>query len=198
LGEGKIKKFLNETFKYIIIVIIVIIIVIKMTFIQEIKENKNLRKIFGKRELKIIEKQLMGVSLEPSEKTRLSRDIRKKFDVIKALIPYSNEFDLKHGAKIKELINRAVEAIKEHEWFWKVREIILFGSFVEKRFHLFSDIDIAVKFKKDISEKEAFEFRRKIITNLPDKLDIQVYNILPDKIKKEIDKNGRIIYKRAD
>jgi predicted nucleotidyltransferase len=169
-----------------------------MSFIKEIKENENLRKIFGKRELKIIEKQLMGVSLEPSEKTRLSRDIRKKFEVVKTLIPYSDEFGLKHGANIKEFIKEVVEVIKEHEWFWKIEKIILFGSLVEKRFHLFSDIDIAVKFKKDINEKEAFEFRRKILKNLSEKIDIQVYNILPEKIKKEIDKNGKIIFQRKN
>lgn len=170
----------------------------KMSLIKEIKENENLRKIFGKRELKIIEKQLMGVSLKPSEKTRLSRDIRKKFEAVKALIPYSDEFSLKQGAIIKELINEAIEVIKEHEWFWKIEKIILFGSLVEKRFHLFSDIDIAVKFKKDINEKDAFEFRKKIISLVSEKIDIQVYNTLPDKIKKEIDKNGRIIFQRKD
>ena len=39
----------------------------------------------------------------------------------------------------------AVEAIKEHEWFWKVKGIILSGSFVERRFHLFSDIERDIK-----------------------------------------------------
>lgn len=163
-----------------------------------LKENENTRKIFGKRELKIIEKQLQGVSLTQSEKNRLSRDIRKKFEFIKEVSKFSDEFELKHGTKIKELINQMLEIIKEHEWFWKIKEIILFGSLTEKRFHLFSDIDIAVKFKKDIAEKDAFDFRKKIMGRLPDKLDIQVYNVLPDKIKKEIDKNGRIIFKREN
>jgi len=163
-----------------------------------LKENEYTRKIFGERELKIIEKQLQGVNLTQSEKNRLSRDIRKKFDFIKEASKFENDFELKKGDIIKKLISEAVEVIKEHEWFWKIKEIILFGSLVEKRFHLFSDIDIAVKFKNDLSNKDAYEFRKRILGNLPKKLDVQVYNALPEKIKKEIDKNGRIIFQRKD
>ena len=107
-----------------------------------LQENKNARKIFGKKELKIVEKQLLGVNLTQSEKNRLSRDIRKKFDFIKEISKFSDEFDLKKSSIIKEMINDALEAIKEHEWFWKIKQVIIFGSFVENRFHLFSDIDI--------------------------------------------------------
>ena len=140
-----------------------------MSLLNTIKKNENLRKIFGERELKIIEKQLVGVSLSPSEKTRLSRDIRKKFEAIKSLTPYLNEFELKHGKNTKDLIGRTLELIKNHQWFWKIKEIILFGSLAEKRFHLFSDIDLAVKFKESINEDDAFEFRKNILGNLPEK-----------------------------
>ena len=47
-----------------------------------VREGKDLRVLFGERELKIIEKQLLGIQLTRSEKTRLSRDIRRKFQVI--------------------------------------------------------------------------------------------------------------------
>ena len=50
--------------------------------ISIIKDEK-IRTLFGKRELEIIEKQLLGIKLSNSEKTRLSRDIRKKFEAIK-------------------------------------------------------------------------------------------------------------------
>src|SRR3989338_8161556 len=142
-----------------------------MNFINTLKKDKEIRKIFGKRELIIIEKQLSGVQLKPSEKTRLSRDIRKKFEVIKALAPFLNEFELKHGAITKEIIQNTIEIIKEHQWFWKVSEIILFGSKATKRFHLFSDIDIAVKFE-NINEKDAFEFRKEISGRTNNKVDI--------------------------
>lgn len=168
-----------------------------MSLINVLKKNKEIRKIFGKRELIIIEKQLSGVQLKPSEKTRLSRDIRKKFEAIRALTPFSDEFELKHGAITKEIIKNTIEAIKEHQWFWKVSEIILFGSKATKRFHLFSDIDIAVKFN-NISEKDAFEFRKEILGKTNNKVDIQVYNTLENKIKKEIDKYGKILFRRKN
>ena len=169
-----------------------------MDFLNTIKKDKNLRKIFGERELKIIEKQLTGVRLKPSEKTRLSRDIRKKFEAIKTLIPFLDSFEIKHGESTKAIINDAMEVIKEHQWFWKIQEIILFGSYVENRFHLFSDIDIAVKFKVDINQGDAFDFRKNILGRIPKNIDIQVYNILPDKLKKEIDEHGKTIYEKKD
>ncbi len=166
--------------------------------IRFLNENPNSRKIFGKRELKIIEKQLWGVNLTQSEKNRLSRDIRKKFEFIKEASRFEKEFELKKASTTKEMINEALKVIKEHEWFWKIKEVIIFGSFVENKFHLFSDIDIAVKFKEDIDIKDATKFRINVSGKLPEKIDIQVYNILPDKIKKEIDKNGKTIYQRKD
>jgi len=54
-----------------------------MGLLELIRHEKELRRIFGQQELKIIEKQLLGVNLSPSEKTRLSRDIKPKFEIIK-------------------------------------------------------------------------------------------------------------------
>ncbi len=162
-----------------------------------LKKNGNVRKIFGKRELKIIEKQLNGINLTQSEKNRLSRDIRKKFEFIKEAAKFEKEFELKKGKITKDKINEALEIIREHKWFWKIKEITIFGSLVENRFHLFSDIDIAIKFKK-INIKDATKFRIEIAGKLPEKVDVQVYNLFPDKIKKEIDKNGKTIYKKED
>ena len=39
--------------------------------------NKNARRIFGKKELEIILKQLDGLPLTQSEKNRLSRDVKQ-------------------------------------------------------------------------------------------------------------------------
>jgi len=169
-----------------------------MELLNILKKSENVRKIFGKRELIIIEKQLNGVNLTPSEKTRLSRDIRKKFIAIKELVPYLDDFFLKHGEITKRIIDKTIEIIKQNEWFYKIKEITLFGSLAENRFHLFSDIDICVKFKKDLNKTDATKFRMKILGYLPKKVDIQVYNTLPSKIKKEIDKNGRVLYKKQD
>ena len=76
----------------------------------------------------------------------------------------------------------------------KIRKIYLFGSVAEGA-HIFrSDIDIAVEFDK-ITLKEATKFRIKF--NYSEKIDVQVYNILPEKLKKEINK-GKIIYERKN
>lgn len=168
-----------------------------MNLINIIKNNKNIRRIFGKRELIIIEKQLLGVTLKPSEKTRLSRDIRKKFDAVAALIPFAQDFHLQHGLVIKESIDEAKDAILSSKYFPRIKRIILFGSAAEHQLALGSDIDIAVDFSQ-IAKEEAVPFRLDMLRNISDKIDIQVYNLLPEKIKKEIDIKGRILYGRQD
>ena len=164
-----------------------------MSLLFELKRNENVRKIFGKRELKIIEKHLLGIKLKASERTRLSRDIRKKFEAIKSLSQYANEFNLKKGINIKKMIEETIEVIKESKYFPRIKKIILFGSFVENEMSFRSDIDIAVEFYS-IDLKEATEFRIYISGRVNSKVDIQVYNILPEKIKSEIEKKGRILY----
>jgi len=168
-----------------------------MNLLDVIKKDKNIRKIFGERELVIIRKQLLGVTLKASEKTRLSRDIRKKFEAIGALAPFTKEFNLEHGAIIKEMIADAKEAILDTKYFSKIKKIILFGSAVDKELMLMSDIDIAVDFT-DITEKEATKFRIAALGKVKEKVDIQVYNILPDKIRKEIDAKGKVLYERKN
>ncbi len=166
-----------------------------MSLLFELKRNGNIRKIFGKRELKIIEKHLLGIKLKASERTRLSRDIRKKFEAIKALSQYRNEFNLKKGTNIKKIIDEAIEVIRESRYFPRIKKIILFGSFVENEMSFRSDVDIAVEFNS-IDLKEATEFRIYISGRVNSKIDIQVYNVLPEKIKSEIDIKGRTLYEQ--
>src|SRR3989339_869287 len=111
-----------------------------MNFIEFLKDNENTRKIFGQREIKIIEKQL-------------------------------NENNLRN----------------------KIDKIILFGSVAENKITIRSDIDIAVIFD-ELTKEEAFNFRKKILGQVPDNLDIQVFNFLPKKIQQEINKKGKILY----
>lgn len=165
-----------------------------MGLLKFLKSDKNSRKIFGKRELKIIEKQIWGINLTQSERNRLSRDIRKKFEFIKNATNFSEEFNLKKGVIIKKLIEEAKEIILGDVLFRKIRRIILYGSASENKISFKSDIDIAVEFS-DISLKEATLFRKRILGKVNSKIDIQVYNCLPDKIKKEINIKGKILYK---
>lgn len=168
-----------------------------MNLLKFLGEDKFSRKIFGKRELKIIEKQLTGVSLTQSEKNRLSRDIRPKFKFIKECAIFKEEFDLKKGAINKNLIKQAKELILNDYLSKKIKSIFLFGSMVENKLTYRSDIDIAVEFD-GIDLKEATKFRIRISGQLPEKTDIQVFNILPDKVKREIQEKGKILYERKD
>ncbi|MFH1359379.1 MAG: nucleotidyltransferase domain-containing protein [archaeon] len=166
-----------------------------MDIIKFLKENENSRKIFGKSELKIIEKQVLGINLNQSEKNRLSRDIREKFKFIKDVNRFSDEFSLKKGSRIREFIQEVVEVIKTHKDFRKIKKIVLFGSVVENKITFRSDIDIAVEFD-EIDKKDAGKFRIYVLGRVNNRADIQVYNVLPKKIRYEIDKKGKILYEK--
>jgi predicted nucleotidyltransferase len=164
-----------------------------MNLIQFLETDENARKIFGKREIKIIEKQLNGINLTQSEKNRLSRDIRKKFKFVRDVSKFSEEFDLKKSHSINLLIERAKEEILNHPLKNKIKRIIVFGSAAENKLTFRSDIDIAVVFD-EIGKKEAGKFRVNISGRTDSKIDIQIYNTLPEKIKKEIEEKGKVIY----
>ncbi len=166
-----------------------------MSLLNTIRKNPEIRKIFGKKEIEIVEKQILGIKLKPSEKTRLSRDIKKKFSVIKSLSENISEFELKKGQYITGHIEEAKEVILESKYHSRIKKIILFGSTAENSRTFRSDIDIAVEFDK-IDLREATEFRLKSLGKLSEMVDVQVYNILPEKIKREIDEKGKVIWKK--
>ena len=157
--------------------------------------NKNARKIFGKKELEIIFKQLDGLPLKQSEKNRLSRDIRPKFEFIKEIAEFKEEFKLEKNQNNKRLIERAIEKILNDKFGNDIKAILLFGSFADNSFTPRSDIDICVVFNKELPIKNATEFRIRVSGNLPEKVDVQVFNILPQKIKKAVARNHRVLYK---
>src|SRR3990172_7724010 len=115
-----------------------------MNILTFLKNNPNTKKIFGEREQKIIEKQLLGINLTQSEKNRLSRDIRRKLEFIRDISRFQDEFKLKKGTKIKEIIEDAKELILQSKYLSRIKRIILFGSHAERMVHFGSDIDIAV------------------------------------------------------
>ena len=166
-----------------------------MNLIKFLNSTAEARKVFGQRELKIIEKQLLGIKLTQSEKNRLSRDIRKKFKFIKEISKYENEFGLKKGAIIKENIDEVLEVIKRHQLFNKIKRIILFGSTAENERTFRSDIDIAIEFKS-INPKQERLFKKEIIREVNEKVDIQIYNRLLKKIRKEIDQKGKVLLRK--
>ncbi|MEK6844910.1 MAG: nucleotidyltransferase domain-containing protein, partial [Nanoarchaeota archaeon] len=135
-----------------------------------------------------------GINLSQSEKNRLSRDIRKKFQFIKEASNFKDEFDLKKSNLINLMIKEVKEVILENPLRNKIKKIILFGSVVENKLTIKSDIDIAVEFS-EITKKQAFDFRKNILGKVSDKLDIQIFNFLPEKIKNSILKKYKILYK---
>ena len=56
-----------------------------------------------------------------------------------------------------------------------------------------SDIDIGVEFN-EINLKEATQFRVYVSGKVSDRVDIQVLNILPAKIKETIINNNKVLY----
>jgi len=166
-----------------------------MGLLEIIKNDKEMRRIFGEQELKIIEKQLMGVSLSASEKTRLSRDIRPKFCIIEKLSNYTKEFQLKKAQEIKFLIEEVREIIVEHK-YKNLKRIFVFGSYVENKLRFESDIDIALEFC-DIKPNDASRIKFGLQGEVNKKIQINIFNTLPEKIKTEILNKGRIIYEHG-
>jgi len=169
------------------------VIILKLS--NFLKTSRNARKIFGKKELEIILKQLAGSSLTQSERNRISRDIKPKLEFIKEIAKFEDEFKLEKNQDNRKIIEKAVDAILKDKLNDKINAILLFGSFADNSFTNRSDIDICTLFKSDLSLKEATEFRIRISSQLPEKADIQVFNILPQKIKKDIARNHKVLYK---
>jgi len=159
-----------------------------------LKANKNARRIFGKKELEIILKQLDGLSLTQSEKNRLSRDVKPKLRFIREIAKFEDEFELKKDADNLGIIGKAVQLILQDELKDRIKAILLFGSHARGTVTKRSDIDICVVFT-GISIEEATKFRIRISSEFSEKMDIQVFNTLPQKIKRDIARNHKILYK---
>jgi predicted nucleotidyltransferase len=166
-----------------------------MSLLNLLKKNKDARKVFGAGELKIIEKQLLGVNLTQSEKNRLSRDIRKKFEFISKVSGFEDDFKLKKGAEIKDMIKEAKAVILSDALNRKIKKITIYGSAAENKLTLNSDIDIAVELNKT-NLKEATIFRKRILGKVNRKIDIQVSNTLSKDMQNEINTKGKILYEQ--
>src|SRR3989344_3305738 len=162
-----------------------------------LRTNKNARKIFGKKEIEIMLKQLEGLPLKQSERNRLSRDIRSKLEFIREISEFEDEFELKKDQDARKIIYKAVNVILQDKLKDKIEAILLFGSRVSGIVTPRSDIDICVVF--DNIEKEVADiFRIRILGNFSTKVDVQVFNVLPQKIKRSIASSHKILYKKED
>lgn len=171
--------------------------VIILTLSEFLHRNRLSRKIFGKMELEIIMKQLKGRRLKQSERNRLSRDIKPKLEFIREAAKHVTEFSLRKNQDNKMLAEKTVAAMLEDPLQGEIQAILLFGSFADNSYTGASDIDICAVFKK-IALKEATEFRMRISGQLLPKVDVQVFNILPQKVKRSIARNHKVLFKKAD
>jgi len=85
---------------------------------------------------------------------------------------------------VDKAIKEFLETIRKFEEFKRVKFIILFGSAVEGNLTEDSDIDICIYF--DDSKIEGEKFRLKLLSELPDYFDIQIFNSLPIFVRKEV------------
>lgn len=169
-----------------------------MTLTLFLNAHKDVRKLFGKRELEIMNKQVGGVSLTQSEKNRLSRDIRPKLRCMLEIAAFGSECTLERNQENKRMIQKAITTVLNDKEKENIKAILLFGSHVENRATQRSDIDIAVLFKNSLSLSEATAFRIRILGELPEKVDLQVFEHLPQKIKRAIARTHHVLYKAKE
>lgn len=166
-------------------------------FTDYIKNNRKLmRKVFGEKEIEIILKQLKGENLTQSESNRLSRDIKAKLKLVEELSGFKREFELKKNQIAKNIIDDAVNQLMNDKDFNNIQAILLGGSYADNSYLNKSDIDIFVIFK-DINTKEATIFRKRMLAKIDEKVDLQVFNTLPEKVKNSVVKKKKILFRRA-
>src|SRR3989338_8614090 len=100
-----------------------------MNFINFLKRAKNARKVFGKKEIKIIARQLKGMKLTQSERNRLSRDIRPKLEFIEGCHYYKEFFKLEKNMVNKLVIEQSEKLILNDRDAKKIGPLMLLKLF---------------------------------------------------------------------
>lgn len=98
--------------------------------------------------------------------------------------------------EINELVKNSVGRLKTIEGFEKVRFIILYGSAAEGTVRENSDIDLCIDYDAK-TDYERSIFRLKVLSELPDFFDIQIFDQLPLYVKKEVLK-GKVVFCRDE
>jgi len=73
--------------------------------------------------------------------------------------------------------------------------VIVFGSFLQN--NLFKDIDVVLVGRKGVSRKNLMKKRLEYMKNLPEIFDIQIYQLLPLAIQKEV-LSGNVLYETSE
>ncbi len=98
--------------------------------------------------------------------------------------------------EIDKLVKNSVERLKNIQGFKKIRFIILYGSAAEGRTRENSDIDLCIDYDAK-TDHECSKFRLKVLSELPDLFDVQIFEQRPLYVKKEILK-GKVIFCRDE
>ncbi|MFO7966479.1 MAG: nucleotidyltransferase domain-containing protein [Archaeoglobaceae archaeon] len=88
-------------------------------------------------------------------------------------------------------IEEAIGKIRGLEGFDKVQFVILYGSAVRGGMTKESDIDLCIYYEGN--PKEALEYRFKVLSELCEGLDVQIFQLLPLYVRIEVLK-GEVIY----
>jgi uncharacterized protein len=92
---------------------------------------------------------------------------------------------------MEEKINLFMKKLKEMPDFDRVKFVFLYGSYIKNKQNKFSDIDFAIYFNGN--DKERFKFRLKLLGNLPDNFDVQIFQDLPLFVRMNVLK-GKVVY----
>ncbi len=98
--------------------------------------------------------------------------------------------------EIDELVKINVEKLKNLDGFEKVRFVILYGSAAEGITREESDIDLCIDIDTE-NDYERSKFRLRVLSELPDFFDVQIFAQLPVYVKKEVLK-GKVIFCRNE
>ena len=93
--------------------------------------------------------------------------------------------------EIESLIEKFLEGIKKTKYFSKIDFIVLFGSYLSEFHFDDSDVDICIYIQDN--EKNLAKIRLDLLKMFNDKLDIQIFNLLPIYIQIEALK-GKFLY----
>ncbi len=98
--------------------------------------------------------------------------------------------------EIDKIVNDAMDILKNIQGFEKVRFVILYGSAAEGMMRENSDIDLCIDFDAE-NDYERSGFRLKVLSELPNIFDVQIFAQLPLYVKKEVFK-GKVIFCRDE
>lgn len=98
--------------------------------------------------------------------------------------------------EIDKLVKINVEKLKNLNGFEKMRFIILYGSAAEGTTRESSDIDLCIDIDAE-NDYERSKFRLRVLSELPDVFDVQIFGQLPVYVKKEVLK-GKVIFCRDE